>query len=411
VNSFVPERRAEHNAILVNKKLYFYGGWVTGGINRFPNNTLFYLDVSIPFTISDMPWTDLSSIIGVINRTGASACIDKIFNTSIFFIGGNYENTSAPINKFDTTTQQWSTPVISGSTPLPNNLKFVPCISLNDGIYIYGGNTSLSTMNKLDTLKLSWSILSSSISATKTQGYSAILLNESILYIGGTNQLAPDGWNCPNKTSNLMEELPLYDINNNNWSKVKTSGKIPLERCGHSSVFVSQHNRILLFYGEQDISDVSPIALDTLTFAWSIPNISNTGIGGPQQILRWHSSTLIGAYVLIAFGYLYPTTKRTSSSDIFLLDVSRADEYKWVTSYDPNKTFQPITTTSYDPAKPTTTLIITTNNINIGTIIGITIGIVGLLLLAIIAILIFRNKYTLLNTTSLKNEVTDHQPA
>ncbi|CAG8756061.1 6395_t:CDS:2, partial [Gigaspora rosea] len=161
------------------------------------------------------------SISFEITNNWSVSFIDEIFNNSIFFIGGYYENISAPINKFDTTTQQWSTRVISGSTPLSDNLRFVPCISLNDGIYIYGGNTSLSAMNKLDTLKLS-----------------AILLNESILFIGGTNQLAFNGLNCPNKTSNLMEKLPLYNINNNTWSSVKTFGEIPLERCGHSSVFV-----------------------------------------------------------------------------------------------------------------------------------------------------------------------------
>ncbi|RIB23474.1 hypothetical protein C2G38_2171181 [Gigaspora rosea] len=115
---------------LLTRNYIFYGGWVTYGINRFPNNTCNKPNWSVSF-------------------------IDEIFNNSIFFIGGYYENISAPINKFDTTTQQWSTRVISGSTPLSDNLRFVPCISLNDGIYIYGGNTSLSAMNKLDTLKLS----------------------------------------------------------------------------------------------------------------------------------------------------------------------------------------------------------------------------------------------------------------
>ncbi|CAG8588549.1 15706_t:CDS:2 [Cetraspora pellucida] len=270
------------------------------------NNKLFYLDVSIPFTIYDeslMPWADLSSIVGAINRTSSSAYIDK---TSIFFIGGYYSVNSPSINKFDTATQQWSTPSISGSIPLSSNLKYAPCVSLGNKIYIYGGNASLSAMNKLNTSSLLWSILSYTITSSKTQGYSATLLNDSILYIGGTNQLAFNGWNCPNKTFNLMKE---------------------------------------------DISDVSLIALDILAFTWLVPNISNTG--GPQQVLRWHSSTMIGAYVLIAFGYLFPTVDiRTTTSDIFLLDVSRVDNYRWVTSYEPDKTLQPIPSTLF--TQPTT---------------------------------------------------------
>ncbi|CAG8739751.1 13815_t:CDS:1, partial [Racocetra fulgida] len=207
VNSFVPEGRAEHNAILVEKRLYFHGGWlVNPPDSRYPNNVLFFLDVSIPFTISNkslMPWTDLSSITGAINRTGASACVDML-KASIFFIGGDYSVNA--ITVFNTTLQQWSIPSISGQIPLPGNLKYVPCISLENKIYIYGGNTSLSAMNQLDTLNLSWSILSYSISSSKTQGYSATLLNDSILYIGGTNKLQSQGWDCPSKTSNLMKE-------------------------------------------------------------------------------------------------------------------------------------------------------------------------------------------------------------
>ncbi|CAG8611460.1 8272_t:CDS:2 [Racocetra fulgida] len=190
VNSFVPEGRAEHNAILVDKKLYFHGGWFWNGtVSRSPINVLFYLDTSIPFTISDkslMPWIDHSSIIGAINRTGAPACID-MFKASIFFIGGDYSVNA--ITKFDTTIQQWSIPSISGPIPLSGSLKYVPCVSLGNEIYIYGGNTSISAMNKLNTLNLSWSILSYTISSSKTQGYSATLLNDLILYIGGTNKL------------------------------------------------------------------------------------------------------------------------------------------------------------------------------------------------------------------------------
>ncbi|CAG8560678.1 7567_t:CDS:2 [Cetraspora pellucida] len=287
VNSFIPEERAEHDAILINKKLYFHGGWLYNGIiKRFSNNILFYLDISIPFTISDeslMPWTDLSSIVGAINRTSSSACIDK---TSIFFIGGDYPVNNPSITKFDTAIQQWSIPSISG--PIPS-LKYVPCVSLENKMYIYGGNTSLSVMNKLDTLSLLWSILPYSISSSKTQG---------------TNQLAFNGWNCPNKTSNLMKE--------------ETSGQIPLERCGHSSVLISQHNRILLFYSQQDISEVSPIDL----------------------ILR------------------------------HLLD--------WLHHMNPIKPLNPIPPTLF--TQPTTP--VAPNNINIGTITGTIIGIIGLIIIS-----------------------------
>ncbi|CAG8509934.1 3661_t:CDS:2, partial [Scutellospora calospora] len=103
VYSIVFEGRAEHNAVLINKKLYFYGGYVqnqSSTARRFANNVLLFLNISMNFSISDislMPWTDLSSIRGTTNRTGASAY--------------------SSIIRFDITTQQWITPTISGSIP------------------------------------------------------------------------------------------------------------------------------------------------------------------------------------------------------------------------------------------------------------------------------------------------------
>ncbi|CAG8749987.1 18109_t:CDS:2, partial [Gigaspora rosea] len=72
-----------------------------------------------------------------------------------------------------------------------------------------------------------------------------------------------------------------------------------------------------------------------------------------------HTATLIGAYVLIAFGFYLTDEGVLISSDIFLLDVSHEDSYKWVTTYDPINSIQPI------PASPTSP-----SNINIGAVIA-----------------------------------------
>ncbi|CAG8706815.1 12681_t:CDS:1, partial [Dentiscutata heterogama] len=88
IYAFVPQSRAEHNAILIDDKVYFLVRWFYDGSDgshtnsHYVSDALFYLNVSIPFTlnISSMPWTDLSSLPGLINQTGASVCIDAHLN-------------------------------------------------------------------------------------------------------------------------------------------------------------------------------------------------------------------------------------------------------------------------------------------------------------------------------------------
>ncbi|CAG8476511.1 22260_t:CDS:2, partial [Gigaspora margarita] len=289
--AFVPSGRAEHNAVLVDKKLYFYGGY------RFEEgyapNQLFYLDVSKSFTtfdISLMPWTDLSSISGVTCKSAAAACADE---STIYYIGGSH--TGGLVSKFDTILLQWSEPITSGSIPTSSierpgeEIKFVQCVNLGHKIHIYGGFSS-HKMNILDTSQLYWSTFTSSLMYSGTLFYSAALLNDSILYIGGA-----------------FNTVDLY------FSRI-------LGDCQTNS--------------NQEILNV----------------------GGPLKGLVGHTSTLIGAYVLIAF----------ATSDIFLLDVSHKDSYKWVTTYDPINSIQPIQTSPTSPTTP--------SNISIGAAIAGMIG-------------------------------------
>ncbi|CAG8764911.1 35575_t:CDS:2, partial [Racocetra persica] len=76
-----------------------------------------------------------------------------------------------------------------------------------------------------------------------------------------------------------------------------TSGSIPSPRIDHGAVFIPPYNQILIFYGS---NDTSIMALDTLMFVWSVATISNIG-GSPSSLFSF-ASTLIGAYILIAFG-------------------------------------------------------------------------------------------------------------
>ncbi|CAG8534503.1 9470_t:CDS:2 [Diversispora eburnea] len=365
----------ESSVVLINNKVYFNGGW-----NRSYVDSFFYLDVSKPFTTSDvasMPWTDLSSITGRINRTGSTACGTN--NNQIFYFGGGEVDNFTAI--FDITAQQWSIPKMSENFIVER--KFTQCVVSGDRMYIYGGYENLFSMVKLDVLNLAWSIFYPGLMAPiGLFGNGAILLNNThILYIGGNSVRYG-----ATISYLLLDKLPMYNIDDNTWSIVPTSGNIPSARYHHGTVFIPQYNQILIFYG-YPIPDNSIMALDTLKFVWSIPTISN--IGGSQNNLNRFNSILIGTYILIAFGI----SDNDYTNNMFLLDVSQKDSYKWVTSYDPTKststTSTPTPSTSvYSPTTSTTstTPFTSTTPINFGAIIGGTIGgIAGLIILSTVA--------------------------
>ncbi|CAG8574395.1 2115_t:CDS:2, partial [Dentiscutata heterogama] len=164
VNSKVFYESGEHSAVLVDKKLYFLGGWSLED-KHYASNQLFYLDVSKSFTTFDvslMPWTDLHSISGITYKTAATACV---CDTTIYYIGGSHYGRH--VSKFDTISLQWSEPTTSGSIPPTygrpgEQMKYVQCVILGHKIHIYGGFTS-HKMNILDTSNLYWSAFSSTL--------------------------------------------------------------------------------------------------------------------------------------------------------------------------------------------------------------------------------------------------------
>ncbi|RIB04855.1 hypothetical protein C2G38_2148819 [Gigaspora rosea] len=317
-----------------------------------------------------MPWTDLSSIPGLIIRTAHAACIN---GTNIIYIGGSFmkETDSNFTSAFDVTTQKWSTLMTSGNlTSIERH--FINCVSSGNGIYVYGGNDDLFSMIRLNVSNLIWSTFSGIMVPFVPVGYSATLLNDtSILYIGGGTNLRSGA----NFSYLSLDKLPLYNINDNTWSLVPTSGSIPSPRIDHGAVFIPQYNQILMFYGS---SDASIWALDTLKFVWSIASISN--IGGSQTSLFSFTSILVGAYIFIGFGRSNDSTDLVTNN-FFLLDVSQKDNYKWVTIYDPTKQLQSVnlTTSTSSPSS------------NIAAIIGgIFGGLAGLIILITIAVLIVK---------------------
>ncbi|CAG8540511.1 9732_t:CDS:2 [Gigaspora margarita] len=268
---------AEQAAVLVNDKIYFYGG-DSGNITL---SDFFYLDVSTSFIITSMPWFNNIPTMGL-HRTASTACTCGEDKNRIVYIGGADIVGDKFTTIFDIKSQQWSTPKTAKN--FTTNRRLIQCVVSNNDIYVYGGFTgnNINDMIKLGTLNLNWTEFSPGpVAPTGVQSYSATLLNNtSILYIGGRQ--GGDEQTIP---------YSLFD---------KTiSGDIPPLRYDHGAVFIPQYNQILILYGFP-ISNIPIMALDTVNFEWSIPTIKN--VGGPTIGLSRFTSILIGTYIFIAFG-------------------------------------------------------------------------------------------------------------
>ncbi|RIB15718.1 hypothetical protein C2G38_1561594 [Gigaspora rosea] len=221
--AYTPIPRNSHCATLIGNKLYILGGDTnnTSFVFTPTKDSFFYLDVSATFNMTNIPWADLSNIVGTPIQSRAAVSAGGPNKDIIFLVGGAFENSSYGIPlvyTFDTVKNVWNTPIIKGTQPTRRN----------------SGWSLENRMDILDTIELTWSIGSQLQASTPRDVYSATLLSNGIIaYIGGY------GVNGPTN----LKEIYLYDTKNNAWETMITVGTIPDARAHRSSVLVLHHQQ------------------------------------------------------------------------------------------------------------------------------------------------------------------------
>ncbi|CAG8758910.1 21021_t:CDS:2, partial [Cetraspora pellucida] len=366
-----------------------------GLINKVTTNEFFYLDVSKPFKSTEdvlIPWVDLTYTGGP-QKAYTTACIGGKNNDMIFIFGNKPNNNQSFVNQFDTNKQQWINITSSGS--VPTNRDDISCAKFNNGlIAIFSGYnyTPIASTNELwifNTLTLTWNLSSAINAPSSRMSYCAITLpDDNILYIGGLNYTV---------TFMPMDNLPLYNTKTNTWTIMNTSGPTPPARYRFSAV-LTPDGRIIIFGGFQLLSGTygDLWILDIITYQWSVGNILNPIA---NLSLTRHTATLVDNYMLVAFEKVrlrtvpdrvlknYVTIEvvklqrefqnGTYSSNIFMLNVSQKDSYRWVTEFIPNTT---TTTTN-------STISSSTDSKNTSLMIGVIIGSIIFLVIFVTAII------------------------
>ncbi|CAG8564038.1 6213_t:CDS:2 [Acaulospora morrowiae] len=410
-SAFVPSPRYSVSSILVDKRLFFFGGQAKDSDGTEScQNSVYYLDISTSFDTDNIPWTDLTKTAGIPERICWQVSGGGVNNSIVYLFGGITQNnltkeviSDTLVFAFDTKTQQWTKPSIS-DTP-PERRRELSVAQDNSGkIFIFGGLTDpltgsrsttwFSDMSVLDISRLTWLfVVTSGIDIPPPQAdFTATMLsNGTILYIGGRQSDSASGTNI---TYKRMDQIWTYDTSRGYWRLITTVGTIPGVRAGHSAV-LAPNGRVIVYGGVSDdlLTPASPdlAVLDTSTspFQWSTPNASGT----PPPVLAYHSTTLIENFMIVAFGNKTQGTSRGASSDIYILDTT---SYAWVTTF---KSISP-TKTSYDTVQSNSITQPSSSNttyskfipINTALILGVTIGaVISVLTLCIISFFLFRH--------------------
>jgi hypothetical protein len=151
----------------------------------------------VPFTVKDIKWVDLTNINAVPPHRIAGSAKGGADNDTLFLYGGHPTNEEmALVYTFDTKSNTWGIPKITGDYQQLNKSALVPAIDDNGKMYLFGGflydpferNNYMHDMTILDTINLKFE-QGISTNAPNSRGYyGAVLLpNKKILYVGKKN--------------------------------------------------------------------------------------------------------------------------------------------------------------------------------------------------------------------------------
>ncbi|PKC65483.1 hypothetical protein RhiirA1_514480 [Rhizophagus irregularis] len=375
--SFKPIGYYHHTATLIDDKLYILGGRLEN--HETSSKDFFYLDVSVPFNTQELSWQDLSNINMVPPHDSATSVKGGANNNTLFLYGGHTtDQNMALVYTFDSQSIVWNIPKITGiNTTRKRGLKGI--VDYNGKFYLWSGERDvngvyvINDMLILDTLNLNCEKGSLVNAPIPRSEFSATLLpNNKIIYIGGANS---DGFfngttlNLESGTALTLSEVYIYDTASDSWNTKITSGKIPSNRGGFSTILGLDGQRVIIYGGYFDnpgYLDTTLYVLDLTNFNWYVPKISGK-IPKPRV---FHEANLIGKYMVVSFGYGYD---RKVESDILLLDISNNDEYVWTTTFDPSATINIIPSSPTSSPSSSQLFNNSSNNSNIN-IVGAIVG-------------------------------------
>jgi hypothetical protein len=206
--SLIPVDRRAHSSVLVDKRIYFFGGF-SNNSPKFSNflDQILYLDVSKPFNIANPPFVVIPVPIPF-GSAYATALLDpqkniiNLFGGFMVDVNTNNDSPKSVLYSYNLETNEWNIPKTNGIEP-ERRREINGVVNYETGkFYIFGGGTDKYTgftgagykifndMNIFDTASLTWSKGSTINAPLPRLDYAATLLSNGIIvFIGGREEI------------------------------------------------------------------------------------------------------------------------------------------------------------------------------------------------------------------------------
>ncbi|KAJ8572881.1 hypothetical protein K7X08_009392 [Anisodus acutangulus] len=207
---------------------------------------------------------------------------------------------------------QWVGPPISG--PRPRARYEHGAAVIDDKMYIFGGNHNgryLSDLQALDLRSWTWSKVEVKTSGEASQVPVAPFAGHSLIPWEG-NKLISIGGHTKDPSETM--QVKVFDLQMHTWSNLKTYGKPPLSRGGHS---VTPAGTSLVIFGGQDahrslLNDLHILDLETMT--WDEMDT----LGVPPSPRSDHAAAVHAERYLLIYG---GGSHATCFNDLHVLDL------------------------------------------------------------------------------------------
>ncbi|KAI9259406.1 hypothetical protein BDA99DRAFT_560844 [Phascolomyces articulosus] len=347
VMAMTPEPRYGGDSILLNRRLYYYGGRGSTGTNTTTLQDLIYLDITNSAQVSSAQsnWQQAQVTGGLTaepNYLYAMAVIPDL-NSIMIYGGAGYNSENQLLQHsvvvYNATTDTWQ----NLAEPQPRLKQvFAGTASRGDDgkAYVFGGRSYASgimppfnrDVRIYDFAAASWS-QGAALPANVGVRFRTptTLAGKDLYYIGGMTANYTDTQITSDNIMVPMTDILIYNIDDNQWRTAQATGDIPNPRIMHTIASKPNSQDILLYGGKYNISTNVPIpgnicyVLNTNSMAWEKKNPVGVGPGalyGHAAVFADYSSLLF-----IMFGV---NSTGNSQSGFHILNT---ETWTWDASY------------------------------------------------------------------------------
>ncbi|KAK4491096.1 hypothetical protein RD792_001818 [Penstemon davidsonii] len=282
-----PKARYEHGAVVIDDKMYIFGG----------NHNGRYLNDLQVLNMRNWTWSKVEVQAGTGGMTNPCAGHSLIpwDGNKLLSVGGHAKDPSETlqVKVFDLQTCTWSTLKTYGKPPVSRGGQSVTLVGTT--LVIFGGQDAkrslLNDLHILDLESMTWDEMDTVgvPPSPRSDHAAAVHADRYLLIFGGGSH------------ATCFNDLHVLDLQTMEWSRPTQQGEIPSPRAGHAGVTVGE-SWFLVGGGDNKSGVSETVVLNMSTLAWSVV----TTVQGRIPLASEGSSLVLSSYsgedILVSFG-------------------------------------------------------------------------------------------------------------